>query len=60
MTPCELNAIITSLTNYFYTTLSKEDFECLSIILNELSKTMFSTLLFQKLCNGDGKGKDDF
>ena len=29
--PCELNVAIAALTNYFFTTLSKEDFICLSI-----------------------------
>lgn len=49
--PCELNVIITILTNYFYTTLSREDFVCLSVFLNELSKSMFTTTLFQGLCD---------
>lgn len=53
--PCELNVLITALTNHFYTTLSKEEFICLSVFLNELSKSMFSTSLFRDLCNKDGK-----
>jgi hypothetical protein len=57
--PCELNVLITAITNYLYTTLSKEEFLCLSVILNELSKSMFSTSLFQDLCNKDGKFKSD-
>lgn len=55
MDPCELNVLITALTNHFYTTLSKEEFICLSVFLNELSKSMFSTSLFRDLCNKDGK-----
>jgi len=55
VTPCELNVIITILTNHFYTTLSREDFICLSVFLNELSKSMFTTTLFQGLCDRDGK-----
>lgn len=55
MDPCELNVLITALTNYFYTALTKEEFVCLSIFLNELSKSMFSTTLFRDLCSGDGK-----
>ncbi|HWR18099.1 MAG TPA: hypothetical protein VN608_00615 [Clostridia bacterium] len=38
------------LTNYFYTTLSREEFLCLSIILRELSKTMFSVAAFEEIC----------
>ncbi len=48
--PCELNAAITALTNHFYCNLSKEEFICLSIFLNELSKSMFATSLFRDLC----------
>jgi hypothetical protein len=57
MNPCELNAAIAFITNYLYTSLSKEDFVCLSIFLNELSKSMFTTSVFQDLCNKDGKFK---
>ncbi|MGE4353969.1 MAG: hypothetical protein AB7D36_07790 [Oscillospiraceae bacterium] len=57
MNPCELNAAITAITNYLYTTLSNDDFICLSVFLNELSKSMFATKLFQDLCNGEGKFK---
>ncbi|OJU18439.1 MAG: hypothetical protein BGN88_11275 [Clostridiales bacterium 43-6] len=55
MNPCELNVAIAALTNYFYTELTKEEFICLSIFLNELSKSMFTTSLFQDLCNKEGK-----
>ncbi len=55
MNPCELNVIITALTNYFYVTLSREDFNCLNVFLSELSKSMFSTTLFRDLCNREGK-----
>lgn len=51
MNPCELNVLITAITNYLFTNLSKEDFVCFSIFLNELSKSMFSTTLFQGLCS---------
>ena len=57
MDPCELNVLITALTNYFFTTLTREEFVCLSIFLNELSKSMFSTTLFQDVCTRDGKFK---
>ncbi len=48
--PCELNVLITALTNQFYTSLSREDFICLSIFLRELSKSMIGTTIFQGLC----------
>jgi len=60
MDPCEMNVMITALTNYFFTTLSHEDFVCLSIILRELSKTMISTSIFNRLCDGEAKDKDNF
>ena len=50
LNPCELNVLIASLTNYFYTTLSEEDFICLGIFLRELSKSMISTTVFDELC----------
>jgi len=59
MNPCELNAAIAAITNYLYCALSKEDFICLSVFLNELSKSMFSTTLFRDLCYKDGKFKPD-
>ncbi|HOG02142.1 MAG: hypothetical protein BWY35_00987 [Firmicutes bacterium ADurb.Bin248] len=49
--PCELNVAIAALTNYFFTTLSKEDFICLSIFLRELSKSMIGTTVFDGLCS---------
>jgi len=48
--PCELNAFIAFLTNYFYTNLSKEEFLCLSIFLRELGKSMFSMAAFEEIC----------
>lgn len=54
MDPCELNVVIMALTNYFFTKLTKEEFVCLSIFLNELSKSMFSTSIFRDLCNSEG------
>ena len=57
MSPVELNVIITSITNYLYTTLSKEDFICLNIFVSELSKSMFATTLFDDLCFKKDKDK---
>ena len=50
MTPCDINVTIAAITNSLYCSLSKEDFVCLSIFLNELSKSMISTTLFENLC----------
>mgnify|MGYP000858012438 CR=1 FL=1 len=55
MNPCELNTLVTAITNHLYCTLSSEDFNCLSVFINELSKSMFSMALFRDLCNKDGK-----
>jgi len=49
--PVELNVMIMALTNHFFNTLSKEEFACLSVFLNELSKSMFATALFRDLCD---------
>lgn len=51
MSPCELNAIIMALTNHFYDTLSEKDFDCLTIFLSELSKSMFAMALFRRICD---------
>ena len=50
MNPCEINAVITAITNYLFVTLSKEDFVFLNVFLSELSKSMFATELFRGLC----------
>lgn len=53
MNACEMNILIATITNTLYSTLSKEDFYCLSIFVNELSKSMFSTSLLSKICARD-------
>ena len=50
MDPRELSVMITSINNYLYSTLSREDFKCATIFLNELSKAMFATILFGDVC----------
>lgn len=45
-----MNALIATLTNYFYCSLSREDFVCLSIFLRELSRMMVATSVFEELC----------
>lgn len=51
MTPCEINMLIAAITNHLYTTLSKDQFYCLTVFINELSKSMFATILFKDVCN---------
>lgn len=55
MTPCELNALIASISNYLYTSLPNDQFLCLAVFLNELSKTMITTDIFKDLCNHQGR-----
>lgn len=50
MDPRELNAAITAITNTLYTKLSKDDFFCLSVILSELSKSMFAMEILRGVC----------
>lgn len=60
MNPCEINAIIMAITNHFFVTLTTDEFICLSIFLNELSKSMFATTLFKDLCaKNQCKGKNN-
>ena len=58
MDPRELSVMITSINNYLYSTLSKEDFKCATIFLNELSKSMFATILFGDVCFDRGKKQE--
>ena len=53
MNPCELNLLVTAITNHLYTALSDEDFYCLSIFLSELSRSMYTTERFKVLCGRD-------
>lgn len=57
MNPCEVNATIAAITNYLYANLSKKDFFCLSIILSELSKSMFAMEVLKNVCNREEKKK---
>ena len=50
MSPCELNVLITGITNYLFCNLTKEEFRCLNVFISELSKSMFATTLFQEIC----------
>ena len=53
-----MNVLIMALTNHFFATLTKEEFACLSVFLNELSKSMFATALFRDLCDRN-RDKDE-
>ena len=55
MNPCEMNIAIASLSNYLYTELCEDEFECLALFLNELSKSMFTMSVHEKLCSNHGK-----
>ncbi|MDL2233516.1 hypothetical protein LJC63_08055 [Ruminococcaceae bacterium OttesenSCG-928-L11] len=61
MNACELNAVITAITNSLYSTLSPREFLCLNLFLSELSKSMFSMTLLRDICatedSPDEKGK---
>lgn len=51
MNPCEMNALITSIANYFYANLSKKDFLFLNVFLSELSKSMFTMEILRGICH---------
>jgi hypothetical protein len=55
MDPHELNALVAILVDYFFTSLSKKEFLCLSIFLRELSKSMFSMAAFEEICSDPKK-----
>ena len=57
MSPCELNAMLALISNHFYTNLTEDQFLCLAVFLNELSKQMLAMPLYKDLCNKDGKFK---
>lgn len=50
MNPCELNAIISSLTNILYISLPQNEFRTLNILLSEIGKSMFSMELLRGVC----------
>lgn len=55
MQPCELNALIASITNALYTSLSRKDFLNLGIFLSLLSKTMLTMEALESLCKLEEK-----
>ena len=58
MDPCRLSAIITAVANHLYATLSKEEFECVNILVSELSKAMFSMTLLRDICDEERFNKE--
>lgn len=50
MNPCELNALITGVVNYLYSSVSEEDFLFLNVFFSELSKSMFSMSILKGIC----------
>jgi hypothetical protein len=55
MDPCELNALVASVSNALYSSLPRGQFFCLAVFLNELSKSMLAMPLFDDLCGHKGK-----
>lgn len=58
MTPCDLNVLVAGISNYLYATLSPEEFRCLSLFLNELSKSMFTMSIYQSICVREKKEEE--
>jgi len=55
MNVCELNALISSITNILYVSLSEKEFATLNVLLSELSKSMFSMSLLRSICEFEEK-----
>jgi len=50
MRPTELNAILTVIVNYLYTSLDEKDFTNFALFLSLLSKEMFAMEAIRALC----------
>ena len=50
MRPTELNALLTLITNYLYTSLDEQDFTNLGIFLSLLSREMLAMEAIRGLC----------
>ena len=50
MRPTELNALLTLITNYLYTSLSEREFLNLGLFLSLLSKEMLAMEAIRELC----------
>ena len=49
MNPNELNVLITSITNYLYNSLSKDEFHLATIFVHELGRSMSATSAFSRI-----------
>ena len=58
MRPTELNALLTLITNYLYTSLDEREFTNLGIFLSLLSKEMLAMETIRALCRIE-KEKED-
>ena len=58
MRPTELNALLTLVTNYLYTSLSEREFTNLGIFLSLLSKEILAMEAIRELCRLE-KEEDD-
>ena len=59
MDPRTLNAIITAVTNYLYTTLSKKQFLFFSVLFSELSKSMLTMEVLRGICAAERRAEED-
>ena len=59
MNPCEMNALITALSNYLFCTLSKKDFLFWNIFFSELGKSMFALEIMRSVCHFEEKEKNE-
>jgi len=57
MRPTELNAILTVLVNYLYSSLDEKDFTHLAIFLSLVSKEMLAMEAIRELCRLEEEGK---
>jgi hypothetical protein len=48
-----MNVLVTALVNHLFSTLTREEFSCLSVFLNEISKSMYSITLFRDVCDSN-------
>lgn len=55
MTPPQLNALITAITNSLYCSLNEKDFFSFALAINMLSKQMLSMSEIKSLCRLDKK-----
>ena len=59
MRPTELNALLTLITNYLYTSLDEREFTNLGIFLSLLSKEMLAMEAIRALCRIEKEEEKD-